>query len=1172
MEETRVIRIVIDSSKATDGGKAAQRALEQIEQSTGTLSRAMTGLESTFRSLFAGYLGVQGVRMLVETADAFTKFTNSLKVAGVAGTELGVVQDRLFAAANKHGVEIGAVGQLYSRLSMSSKELGASQTEMLKFVDGVTAALRVQGGSTEQASGALLQLAQAMGAGVVRAEEFNSVLEGALPIAQAAARGIAGMEGSVAKLRAAITEGKVTSQQFFEGTLKGFKETEEQADRSSLTISAGVTTVTNAWTRFIGELDKTTGSSATAVAALGNLAKALSEVADQLARGRASGEGFWATVLQDSKSAAAKERAAKGQSVPLWLRPQAEQDAYRLQQLEQERNTPQAQGRESMIDEEIRRLNAASQLAAQAIRNAEDMQRLLEGGLPARNAPPAVPGKATGGGGGTASVKKDVDEIGELIKKIEQDAQRLKDSFIEGTEALTAQNEILAVELKLIGDAPEIRARELAVLKATNEAKKAGVDLESQAFRDRLAAVEAGEQLRIQQDEIKKSQELWTEPLKQALRDIQSIGADAFDKLLENGKFSFEELGQTFMRIIRRMAAEFLALATIRPVMSVLVNAVSPSMAQSMGLGSTGFGALGGGGGGGMSGGGLGGLFGGGFSSALGDFGSWLNTPFTGPYAGISPAGMQGVPMLSGSAGAGLTPLGLIGGLGSIGMGAYGLASGNPIGGAAGILGGGMSLLSSAGLIGSAFGPIGMGIGLIGGLLGGLLGGQTPPTITNQTYGQLSYGSGGWYTTGGAWGPSANASGTQQGLAGLGGGISSVLGLLGGVKDPSKVWGLSAMNKTVSGKDWSSSSDSTYLVDPSGNQTLWRMNEANMMDTGASQVARASILGGAVGEISANMRQVVQSIGETTSATLQELATAITAVKGFDDAIAGLNKTTTSAEQAIAQIDQQFASLYATANQYGLSVSDLDAAKAKARLGYATDFGKGLDREILAMTDPKAAALQDVEDWRKMMADNNKWLLDNVAGAMDQIVKIEELAGLKRAAIIEQTTASALNSLKSSLDRLLYGDLSGAAPGDVLSGTKATYMADLAKAFTGDAAAAGRLNSSTADYMQAAAGFYGTSSTAYQALRRQTIIDVASAYRYNGGQFGDIPAAYDVIMGNSLSGLPAASTATALATVSQQMIEVTSALTNSAQSDAELAQLFRDSIALWQRIAAKIGA
>ena len=56
-----------------------------------------------------------------------------------------------------------------------------------KFFGQLGKALAIQGSSATESSGALRQLSQAFSSGIVRAEEFNSILEGAFPIAQAAA-------------------------------------------------------------------------------------------------------------------------------------------------------------------------------------------------------------------------------------------------------------------------------------------------------------------------------------------------------------------------------------------------------------------------------------------------------------------------------------------------------------------------------------------------------------------------------------------------------------------------------------------------------------------------------------------------------------------------------------------------------------------------------------------------------------------------------------------------------------------------------------------------------------------------------------------------------------------------------------------------------------------------
>lgn len=1323
------------SVRALQAQQAAQR---KTADETKRSAEATREFASQWRSLLALGAGTLGARTILQAADAFTALTNAIKVTGAEGSSLAFVQERLFAAANKNGVEIGALGQLYSRTALAGKELGISQERLLEFVDGVTAALRVQGGSTAQASGALLQLSQALGSGIVRAEEFNSILEGALPIAQAAARGMDGMGGSVAKLRSAVIAGTVTSQQFFEATMKGFGETRKAAEGASLTIGQAMTSLSNAFTNYIGQADKASGVSASLAKVIATVGQAL----DEAGKDAAAGEGglftlpkmFQSTVKElegiigfldrlDKEISdfamragaaitdfvdefnvggaravagfieafralpealaqlfvnaweAARVATAKGVNALTAMLP----DWLGLGGGTKLDTTPRGTG---PVGEVITaRIKAAGDAAAAQMREAQERAKLLDRQAAmvadeerARRGGMAVAGPLGLGGGVTATTaggkaaenaakkykeltaeltlardaqdkmteaarrgevqfqeqeatleaqKKLLDIFGKTLDETDPRLTKVRDlmlsiaqgkvaeAFNVGTTELKKQNVILDAQIKLMNEAPEIQAREIALIKVKQEAEKAGTAVTQEMIDARQKAIEQNETLKTQAEELKRSQELWTAPLKSALESIQQTAADAFEGMLESGKISFESLKETFTKVLRRMAAEFLALATIRPVMSVLVNAISPSIAQSMGLGG---------------GGGLGGTLGGGGGLTLpswlggGSLGGFLGSPI---FPGSMPAGQFG-PALPGLGG--LTWGAGLGALAGAGFGAYQLLSGNgstssTIGGISSILGAGLSLIPG---IGPILGPA---VGLLGNLIPGLFG-STPPTITNQTYGQLTYAPGGWYTTGGAWGPNANSSDTERGLAGLGASISAVFDLLGGVRDASKVWGLSAQNKTVSGQGWSSSSDSLFLVDPSGNQQLWRMNESNMMDTGSAQVAYRSILEGAVGDISENLRNAIIQTGQTMGGTsLQAIAETVSEVLAFDDAISGLGKTVTTAEAAIKQIDDSFAAMYATAEKYGLPTNELDAAKQAARLGYATDFGKSLSREILGINDPMAAALADLDEWRAGIIDNNKWLLENVEGALDQINQIEELYGLKRAQIVEQAATAALDSMKSTLDRLLYGDLSGASPTDVLAGTKATYMADLAKAFTGDAEAAARLNTSAADYMNAAQQVYGTSTTAYQQLRRQTIIDVASAYRYNGGQFGNIPAAYDVIMGNSLGALaptvanmnspsltqsngwlgsawsnstnawlaansnnpaltelaaviedrinaaitaPTASNTTALSTVSMQLSEMTSALKASEERDDELAALFTESISIWQRILAKV--
>jgi len=347
------------------------------------------------------------------------------------------------------------------------------------------------------------------------------------------------------------------------------------------------------------------------------------------------------------------------------------------------------------------------------------------------------------------SAKANAPAVDALAKKLydlaaaSDKAKNLKD-FRLGTESIQSENELLAAEVRLANELPEIRARELAILKVMQEVKKRGIEDAQEDIDARIRAVEQQELLKTKIEETKKSTELWTEPFKTALQSIQTTAADLFDKMLESGKFSFEELGQIGTRIIRRMVAEMMALAVIRPMLGNVVTAMSglgiipPGVGQQLGYSSSVGGIPGLGGGGGLS---MPSIGGGGFmgsmSGSLGSFGQWLNTPFTGPYAGISPGAMAGVPQITPSimnpSTWSITPMQGIGAVAGIGSGIFQLATGkgrtgSTIGGISSIAGGIMSMIPG-------LQPFGMALSFLGPMLGGLFGGEEykPPPLVGSS-------------------------------------------------------------------------------------------------------------------------------------------------------------------------------------------------------------------------------------------------------------------------------------------------------------------------------------------------------------------------------------------------------------------------------------------------------
>ncbi|MHC3128362.1 hypothetical protein OB03_14245, partial [Brevundimonas sp. GN22] len=171
------------------------------------------------------------------------------------------VEDSLYETANRNGIAVAATAELYQRASMARENLGASEQDLLKIVSGTSAALKLQGTSATEASGALLQLGQLLGGSTVQAAEFNSLVDGLPTVLQAVANGSDRWAGSTIKLTKDVKDGKVTVQEWAAAMLKGFGDIETRASASTTTVAASLQTLNNELGRFIGQTDS--GLSAT---------------------------------------------------------------------------------------------------------------------------------------------------------------------------------------------------------------------------------------------------------------------------------------------------------------------------------------------------------------------------------------------------------------------------------------------------------------------------------------------------------------------------------------------------------------------------------------------------------------------------------------------------------------------------------------------------------------------------------------------------------------------------------------------------------------------------------------------------------------------------------------------------------------------------------------------
>lgn len=1218
-EDTRIIRVIVDSSRAVEGSAAATRALERMERAQGQAVSSLDRLEKSMGRV-GGYLKAQLALIVADiAARLFQMGKQAFDAAagmGELAEQLGVTTTGLQAlqySAAQNGLKIEALETSVMKFNQKMGEAADGSKPMIEALDAIGVKILDFNGNLRPTETLMSEVAAAILAiddparrAAASVEFFgksgsrmqpmlNDIAKGFDSMGAAAERGSAVMsENTIARLDQ-ISDSMARSAQKWKATMANLmvdtlEDIEKRLARINIGFSdaqwdKGFATIkrwSNEISDFLGNglrtaLDETALAGGRFVvsflAYFENLPKDLPKLfidalnasieavegGLNIIGGKIAAEFPWlagkagisGTAVQFGRidgggaSTAADRFSAAGKAGDDWEAGKRAEFATTYAQQKEVRDRAALIARQAGMsnDEDNARRGKLGPVSAGA-RNplpkggggdsvGDKINKALGDSARELESAKAFADAATQGAEAVANLEihfkalktaqdafgKTADEntrgVADLTAKLEEQAlatQKLKNlgDFRVGTQALRDQNELLAAEVRLANELPDIRARELATLKVMQEVRAKGLTDNKQDIEDRLAVMEMNENLKRQAEDMKRATELWTEPLKTALSSIQTTAADAFEGMLNSGKFNMEELGQVFKKMVVRMAAEFMALATVRPVMSVLVNTVSPGMANTLGLGggNSAMSPFGGGGGGG-------GLFGGmsmpsmnggvglygealessssggsGFFSGVGSMfssaGSFLQQPMSSLFSSGAPAGGYadvGALLASGntSASASASGIGGVGGMSigagigsaiGIGMGAYQALTSKSLGGTLGGIG---TMIGSGMMLIPGMQIPGMIVSALSAILPSIIG--EPDTRTHSsTNASLRYGSGSWYTTGGAYGANANSGQSESALRGITAGIDSVFGLMGGVKDASKVWGLNLNSWTAQGKDWSYTSRDTSLVDPAtGQQEAWRMNMDNMMDTGAAQVAIRSILGGAVGEITETMKTALKSMSAANMG-IEETGKSIMFV---DETYERLGKGALTVRSQFRELESQFSEMTETAKKLGLSLEPIQNEQKKATERLGRDY-------IDNLIDPIAVGLRAWEDERASILANVDYISQHTDVVVD-MARINTALLRKEAALKEELYGGAISQLEDAIKRLLPGgNLANVDPSGTLAGMRATYQATYAQAASGDAAAIGRFGSEATAYAEYAQGYFA-GSPEYNAIKLQII-------------------------------------------------------------------------------------
>lgn len=262
--------------------ETTSQELSQTEQASKGVSSELQGLKTGFNAL-TGALAALGIGVtaseIAQTADAYKNLSGRISIAIGEHGNLEKAMDDVKNVAIATNSNLEATGELYARLTKIGQEMKWPQEQALALTETINKAIQVGGGSAASNEAAITQLNQALGSGVLRGDEFNSMMEQSPRLAQALADGL---DVTTGKLREMANEGQLTTEVVTQALLSQSEKITAEFDKFPATIGASITNLKSAWTVYIGEADAATGASAKAAEAIKFVAENLDTIVTTL--------------------------------------------------------------------------------------------------------------------------------------------------------------------------------------------------------------------------------------------------------------------------------------------------------------------------------------------------------------------------------------------------------------------------------------------------------------------------------------------------------------------------------------------------------------------------------------------------------------------------------------------------------------------------------------------------------------------------------------------------------------------------------------------------------------------------------------------------------------------------------------------------------------------------
>ena len=240
--QTELSKIDETLNKIESGISQSKNEQDRFNNSVRNGQTAMGGLEKKVLSLVATYATLQTVQKAIDISDTMTQTTARLNMMNDGLQTTKQLQDKIFLAAERSRGSYLGTADAVSKMGIMAGDAFSSNDELIAFSEQLNKQFVIAGTSTQGIDAAMLQLTQAMGSGVLRGEELNSVFEQAPTIIQSIADYL---DVPIGEIRDLAKEGEITADIVKSALLSVADETNAKFEQMPMTLAQIGTSIQN---------------------------------------------------------------------------------------------------------------------------------------------------------------------------------------------------------------------------------------------------------------------------------------------------------------------------------------------------------------------------------------------------------------------------------------------------------------------------------------------------------------------------------------------------------------------------------------------------------------------------------------------------------------------------------------------------------------------------------------------------------------------------------------------------------------------------------------------------------------------------------------------------------------------------------------------------------------